>query len=158
MREIRNINKKKETPSKFFELFEQKYGSYNTTRATDAEIRKNINRLIKDLVYGNMNNKDMDRLKLDSRVSAQLKIELISLLDRQNLFISLFKDALALKSSSLAHKSFKQYYDEEISKFNIYSCLYHNISMFIATGDDNFIRNIQAQCNTALLNKYRSII
>lgn len=158
MREIRNINPvKKEINSKFFEYF-KKYGSYGTTRATDAELSKNMNRLIKDLIYGNLNAQNIEQLKLDNRILYQLSIELVGLLDKQNLYLSLFNDAKVLKSISYANKLFQQYYEEENAKFRIYTCIYQNIIAFTNTMDENYLRNINAQCNTPLLNKYRVLI
>lgn len=158
MREIKRPGQRKKPDSKFFTTFKQKYGEYGTAKAPDAEIRKFLRFLYKDLVYGNLTLQDIEQLNNDPRIIAEACIDLEFRMMKQDVYLRLFACAQRNIDPVVQQQYFGLCQEEETGKMMIYNTIYTGLKNYMATHVYDFIYSISAQFNTPLTSKYRVLV
>lgn len=146
------ILNKKPRPSRFYESFIESKGPQGVTRATNAEIQKNLKSFYLDLAYGNIvQDKYMTFIMEEPRVFQEAVNDVSNRIMEYTIILRSMDCAISNNLPIIAQPMFNVTYNKYMMKANTYNTILTGLQNFMMSLDIGYLVSISAQLNSGII-------
>lgn len=146
------ILNKKPRPSRFYESFIESKGPSGVTRATSAEIQRNLKSFYLDLAHGNIvQDKYMTFIMEEPRVFQEAFNDVSNRIMEYTIILRSMDCAMANNLPIIAQPMFNVTYNKYMMKANTYNVIFTGLQNFMMSMDVSYLVSISAQLNSGII-------